>query len=194
MFVLSELLPFAEPTESERVSLIKTQMTQEAKQSLPVRWRLKKWAVCLCFQYGRWPRPQQALHARLATVEDTGNAAGVHTAEAGCTGSEGPMGTVSIFAHVWYISDISLYSVWSDTAARLSFLSLSLSLQQRGVEVFRRLRSCCDSVRSSAERIQVGLCCLYCSSGYRVHHVPSKEGWPLMFIIAPQPQSICNGI
>lgn len=41
MFVLSELLPFAEPTESERVSLSKTQMTQEAEQSLPVRWRVK---------------------------------------------------------------------------------------------------------------------------------------------------------
>lgn len=49
MFVLSKLLPFAEPTESERVSLSKTQMTQEANQSLPVRWRLKKKACLLMF-------------------------------------------------------------------------------------------------------------------------------------------------
>lgn len=63
-----------------------------------------------------------------------------------------------------------------------SFLFLTSSLQQRDVEILRRLRPRCDSVGCAAERLQVGLCSLYRRSGGRVRPVSTQEGGSLMLV------------
>lgn len=64
---------------------------------MSLSFKIKCWFACMdiWYQHGRRPRPWKDLYARLAAVEDWGNATWVHTEEVSSPGPQGPVGTVS---------------------------------------------------------------------------------------------------